>query len=261
MKNKKGLYILAVCVFAFALFVLFRNNTHSFKRLSASVTPEEEKNLIIEKAEKYINDNIEQYDGKSEIRVKDLIINSYLNEEEAKDVTKDLYEEETRIFFTVNNNKLEDIYLKDELFSKLFKCSDVCYINNDNYIYYNNDLYQILRVDSGGNVYIVNNEPKTVNTRNIDKIMRNKYNELDKKVSNSVDLISLNDIRNSEFLKVEKDMLLSSPAGYNIYSVATNETKAIDVDEVDAMFVIKILNTVNYKSGNGTSFNPYIISE
>ena len=91
--------------------------------------------------------------------------------------------------------------------------------------------------------------------------MRNKYNELDKKVSNSVDLISLNDIRNSEFLKVEKDMLLSSPAGYNIYSVATNETKAIDVDEVDTMFVIKILNTVNYKSGNGTSFNPYIISE
>ena len=99
MKNKKGLYILAVCVFAFALFVLFRNNTHSFKRLSASVTPEEEKNLIIEKAEKYINDNIDQYDGKSEIRVKDLIINNYLNEEEAKDVTKDLYEEEKDILW------------------------------------------------------------------------------------------------------------------------------------------------------------------
>lgn len=261
MKNKKGLYILAVCVFAFTLFMLFRSNTQSFKRLSASVTPEEEKNLIIEKAKEYISNNIDKFDGESEIRVKDLIINNYLNEEEAKDVTKDLYEEDTRIFFTVKNDKVEDIYLKDELFNKLFKCSDICYINNDNYIYYNNDIYQILKVDSSGSVYIVSNETKVVNTDNINKIIKNKYNELDKRISNNIDLISLNDINNSEFLKIEKDMLLSSPTGYKIYSVATSEIRDVNVSEIDTMFVIKILNTVNYKAGNGTRFNPYIISE
>ena len=56
-------------------------------------------------------------------------------------------------------------------------------------------------------------------------------------------------------------MLLSSPTGYKIYSVATSEIRDVNVSEIDTMFVIKILNTVNYKAGNGTRFNPYIISE
>ena len=263
MKNKKiYVYLFMVFIFALALFMLFRTNTQSFRRLSASVSPEEEKNIIIEKSEKYISDNITNYDGESEIVLKDLIDNDYLTEEEIKEVTKDLYSEETRIFFTVKNNKIEDIYLKDELFSKLFKCSDICYINDsNNYIYYNNDVYQILKVDGTGSVYIVNNETKKVNTGNINQIMRNKYNELDRKISNSVDLISLNDINNSNFIKIEKDVLLSSSSGYKIYNVASRDTRDVDVNEIDTMFVIKLLNTVNYKLGDGTKFNPYIVSE
>lgn len=262
MKDKKiFVYLFMVFIFALALFMLFRTNTQSFRRLSASVSPEEEKNLIIEKAKQYIGDNIDKYNGKGEILLKDLIVNDYFTEEEEKEVTKDLYDEDTRIFFTVTNMEIEDIYLKDELFSKLFKCEDICYINDNNYIYYKNELYQILKVDSSGNIYITNNQTKQVNTKDIDEIVKNKYNELDKKISDSIDLISKNDINNSEFIKVERDILVSSSTNYKIYDIATKSTREIDTTKSDIMFVIKLLNTVNYKMGEGTKFNPYIISE
>ncbi len=261
MKNKKIFtYGSMVLIFGFALFMLFRANTQSFKRLSASVSPEEEKNIIIEKSKQYITDNISNYDGKSEILLRDLIYNNYLNEEEQKEVTKDLYDEDTRIFFEVKNEQIVDIYLKSELFSKLFKCSDVCYINENNYIYYNNNTYQIIKVDSNGNIYITNNEIKEINTRDINNILRNKYYELDKKISNSVDLISQNDINNSTFINPERDTITSSSTGYKIYSV-DNTVREIDVNRADAIFVIKLLNTVNYKMGDGTEFNPYVVSE
>ena len=133
MKDKKALvYVFMAFVFALALFMLFRTNTQSFKRLNAAVSPEEEKNIIIEKAKQYIMDNIEKFDGDSEILLRDLIVNEYLTDEETEEVTKDLYDEDTRIFFTVKKSKIEDIYLKDELFSKLFVCSNICYINDEN---------------------------------------------------------------------------------------------------------------------------------
>jgi len=261
MKNKKLLLYLSVaCVFAVTLFMLFRANTQSFKRLTASVSPEEEKNIIIEKSKLYISDNIDNFDGESEILLRDLINNNYLTEEEKNDVTRDLYDEDTRIFFTVKNSRIEDVYLKDELFSKIFKCNDICYINENNYIYYNNDTYQILKVDSNGNIYITNNEYKEISTKDINSILRNKYNELDKNISNTVDLISQNDINNS-FINPERDILVSSSAGYKIYSVIDNTIKDINVDKVDAIFVIKLLNTVNYKLGDGSRFNPYVVTE
>ena len=202
MNNKKVfVYLFMVFVFALALFMLFSTNARSFKKLSASVSPEEEKNIIIEKAKKYIEDNIDRFDGESEIVLNDLITNEYLDDKEVEEVTKDLYDEDTRIFFTVKDSKIEDIYLKDELFSKLFKCSDICYIEDNNYIYYNNDSYRIIKVDFTGSVYITNNEVKRIDASNIDQIIRNKYSELDRKISNSVDLISQNDINNSKFIK------------------------------------------------------------
>lgn len=261
--NKKiFVYLFMVFIFALALFMLFRTNTTSFKRLSASVSPEEEKNIIIEKARLYIMDHIDKYDGKDEIKVKDLIVYEYLTKEETEEVTKDLYNEETRIFFNVDKYNITDIYLKDELFSKLFKCNDVCYINDENnYIYYNNEQYQILRTDSNGNVYIVNNQTKKINTSNIETVLKNKYNDLEKNISDGIDLITLDDIESSNFLKINKDVLVSSSTGYKIYSVDYKELYDVDVTSVDTMFVIKLLNTVNYKMGAGTKFDPYVVSE
>ena len=108
---------------------------------------------------------------------------------------------------------------------------------------------------------LFSNETKKINTTNIEQIIKNKYNELDRKISNSVDFVSLNDINNSKFLKIEDDMLISSATGYKMYNVNLNETRDVDVPEADSMFVIKLLNTVNYKLGNGTKFNPYVVSE
>ena len=57
-KKKVLVYGFMVGVFALALFMLFKSNVPSFKGLSASVSPEEEKNIIMEAAKKYINNNI-----------------------------------------------------------------------------------------------------------------------------------------------------------------------------------------------------------
>ena len=32
-------------------------------------------------------------------------------------------------------------------------------------------------------------------------------------------------------------------------------------NDADTIFVIRLLNTINYKMGEGTEFNPYIVSE
>ena len=263
MKDRKIFtYLCVAFAFALALFMLFKANTQSFKSLSASVSPEEEKNLILDKSKEYIQNNINKYDGESEITLKELIINDYFTEEETKEVTKDLYDEDTRIYFVVKDSKIEDIYLKNELFSKLFRCSEICYINDENnYIYYNNDTYRIIKVDSSGSVYITNNEVKEINTDNIVQVIRNKYSELDKKISNTVDLISQNDINNSNFINPEKDMMVSSSTGYKIYDNINNTTRDIDVSKADIIFVIKLLNTVNYKMGDGSKFDPYIVTE
>ena len=50
MKDKKiFMYLSMAFIFALALFMLFKTNTQSFKRLSAAVSPEEEKNIILQK--------------------------------------------------------------------------------------------------------------------------------------------------------------------------------------------------------------------
>ena len=262
MKKKNIIiYLVMLIIFGLALFMLFRTNLQSFRRLNASVSPEEEKNIILEASKKYIEDNIYKFDGDSEITLKDIIINEYLSEEEIEEVTKDLYNESTRILFNVSDGKITDIYIKSELFSKLFKCADVCYLDNNNYIYYNNDLYRILKVDANGNVYIISNELEKIRTDQIDIILRNKQNALDKKISDNIDLISPSDIKESPFIDVENDVLVNTNLGYKIYDISSSNTIEIDKESSYTMYIIKLLNTINYEKGDGTKFNPYVISE
>ena len=61
VKKKLLVYGFMVGIFALALFMLFRSNTPSFRGLSASVSPEEEKSLILDAARKYIDDRIKEF--------------------------------------------------------------------------------------------------------------------------------------------------------------------------------------------------------
>ena len=265
MEKKKILvYGFMIGVFALALFMLFSSNTPSFKGLSASVSPEEEKNIIMEAAKKYIADNISNYSGDDEITIKDLIDNKYLVGDEINIVTNDLYDVNTRVYFKVVNNDIKDIYMKSELFKKLFKCDNICYITEDKYIYHDNDVYKILKVDSNGNTYIINTDSilDGVNYNNIKNNISNKLLNSDKGLVESIGIISKTDIDSTKIIEIENNIFVETSVGYKMFDITKNDL--VDINEqtnADLIFVVKLKNTINYELGDGTKFNPYVVSE
>lgn len=261
-KKKMLVYGFMVGIFALALFMLFKSNVPSFKGLSASISPEEEKNIIMEAAKKYINDNISGYDGNSEIKIQDLIDNNYLVGDEVNAVTNDLYDKDTRIFFTVANNTIKDIYMKSEMFRKLFKCDNVCYLEETKYIYHENKLYKILKVDSNGNTYIVNTDTEKNTLSSATNIINNKLKNSNKGLVESISLLSKTDIENTKLLEIENNTFVETSVGYKVFDVARNDIEdADDNTNADIILVVKLKDTINYEIGDGTKFNPYVVSE
>lgn len=260
-KKKILVYGFMIGVFALALFMLFRSNTPSFKGLSASVSPEEEKNIIMEAAKKYINDNIEDYSGETSITIKDLIDNNYLIGDEVNAVTNDLYDKDTRVFFKVNNNTIQDIYMKSEMFRKLFKCDNICYLEEDKYIYHENKLYKILKVDSNGNTYIINTDIEKSNINSIQNVISSKLNNSNKGLVESISLLSKTDLESSKLINIENNMLIETSVGYKMYDINTGGIIDADSKTMDAILVVKLKDTINYEIGDGTKFNPYVVSE
>lgn len=261
-KKKILVYGFMVGIFALALFMLFRSNTPSFKGLSASVSPEEEKNIIMEAAKKYINDNISNYNGDAEITIQDLIDNRYLAGDEINTVTNDLYDVDTRVYFKVTNNSIQDIYMKSELFRKLFKCDNICYLEDNKYIYHEGKVYKILKVDSNGNTYIINTEIETENYKNIKNTINAKFINSNRGLVESISLLSKTDIENSKILDMEDNTFVETSVGYKLYNINNKEiVDASDNDNASIIMVVKLINTINYELGEGTKFNPYAVSE
>ena len=261
-KKKIIVYAFMIGVFALALFMLLNSNAPNFRGLSASVSPEEEKNIIMEAAKKYVNDNISSYDGESEITIQDLIDNSYLVGDEVNIVTNDLYDVNTRVFFKVANDEIKDIYMKSEMFKKLFKCDNICYLTEDKYIYYENSLYKILKVDSNGNVYIINEESKQVIANTINSIINNKKTNSNKGLVESISLLEKTDIDNTKLIEIENNTFVETSVGYKLYNINVNDIVDIDNSTTgELIMVIKLKDTINYEHGDGSKFNPYAVSE
>ena len=261
-KKKIFVYVFMVGVFALALFMLFKSNTPSFRGLSASVSPEEEKNIILEAAKKYVNDNIYDFDGDTQITIKDLIENSYLVGDEINIVTNDLYDEDTRIFLKVANNEIKDIYMKSEMFKKLFNCDNICYMTEDKYIYHENSIYKILKIDSNGNTYIINTDTESANINNLKTYIANKLNNSNKGLVDSISLLSKTDFENTKLLQLEDNTFVETSLGYKMYDINSNEiVDTNDSSKADVILVIKLKDTINYELGDGTKFNPYVVSE
>lgn len=263
MKKKQILvYGFMVFIFGLALFMLLRSNTPSFRVLSASVSPEEEKSIILEAAKKYIDKNIEKYSGLSEITIQELIDNEYLSGDEVNIVTNDLYDVNTRVFFKVANKELVDVYMKSELFKKLFKCNGVCYFDEDKYIYYNNEAYKLLKVDSSGNTYIISDSSDSIYIDNVKTNITNKYNNSNKHLVDSISLLNNSDLINSKLIKINDNTFIETSSGIKMYDITKDDI--VDVSgnvNANIIYVIKLANTINYELGDGSRFNPYIISE
>lgn len=261
-KKKVLIYCFMIGVFALALYMLFSSNTPSFKGLSASISPEEEKNIIMEAAKKYVNDNIRDFSGDSQITIKDLIDNKYLMGDEINDVTNDLYDEKTVVYFKVVNNEIKDIYMKSEMFRKLFKCDNICYMTEDKYIYHENKLYKILKVDSNGNTYIINNDTEMANSNSIKSLVVTRLNNSNKGLVESISVLSKTDIESTKLIEIERNTFIETSLGYKLFDINTDRIEDFDGDiNAEIILVVKLKNTINYELGEGSKFNPYVVSE
>lgn len=253
--------VLLICS-VLILLVLVLSNTKNFSSLlKASVSgSSEETNEIIIAARSMALDNIDSLKESNVITIKDLIKNKYLTGDEINPSTNEKYDENTRIYIIVKNGQLEDIYLSGELFRNTLSCEDVCYIQDRNYIEFNNDTYRILKIDKEGNIYIYNNDIKKVDKNDIDKTIKNKFNSF-----NNSNIVNVINISKDDLLKgnvdIEENIVVSTSEGYKIYNVDTNEVEEISNGKVNIFPIIVLDKDITYVLGDGSKFNPFILGE
>ena len=199
--------------------------------------------------------------NESVITIKDLISNKYLTGSEIDPVTNQEYDEKTRIVIKVKDNKVEDIYLTNVPFKNILSCKDVCYMDFDNYLSYDNDIYRIIKIDSQGLIYITNGETKTVNKNDISTYLKNEYNSSEKSIVSTVVSVSNTDIEKSNTINIDNNIAVNTSSGYKLYNINNNTIEDITVEKVDIIPVIVLKDSIIYEKGDGSKFDPYILGE
>ena len=262
MSKKKMIpYLVIVTIFSSVLFFVFYNNSLKMtnKSIGATVTPiASDDTILINAAKVMFSENKDIYEGKVEIIVKDLIDNNYLSKDEINPLSNVPYSENIRIFATVNNGNVSDIYVKNEFFRNAYSCESVCYIDND-YIIYDNSVYRVLKVDSDGYTYITNTEVVEVYKDNIDSKLKYVYNKADKSIVKSVVSITNSDLE-SNIIDNDKNLFVNTSLGYRLYDSNINDIVSVENIKSNLMVVIILRNDVTYELGDGSKVNPYVVT-
>ena len=260
-KKRLCLFVFLGTIFVTSLgIVLSRNNINFSGLLNASVAVKEDNTDVIESAKRMILDNIDKYDGEVSITINDLIKNKYLSIEELEK-NNTIYSDDTRVIIIVKNGRIIDTYIKNNLFRNVYSCEDLCYLNDDNYIAYNNDIYRIIKIDQNGYLYITNGDIKKLKNNNINKELRRIYNNLDKSITDNVVSLSENDINNYK-IDIQRDIIINTNSGYKKYNSINEQIE--DISTVENSYIIPVIilkNNLSYEMGTGSKFNPYILSK
>ena len=263
MKTKNlFVYLFFVIVFSTMLFFLFYNNTLKMNSsLGAAVTPVAEDDTVLLNADKkMVNENIDDFEGEKTITVKDLIESKYMTGEEINPLTDEIYDYDIRIISFVENGEVKDIYIKPEPFKNVFNCTELCYINDNNYITFNNEVYQIIKVDSEGHVYITAADKIFINKDNIDKRLKSLYYSYDKKMVKDVITVSYKDIESSDIINGEEDLFVNTSYGYQLYNSISTNIEEVGNIKSNLIPVIILNNDITYENGDGSKFKPYVVN-
>lgn len=258
MKNKvTWIYVGIAFIFVSMFLIMAVNGRINFKSLGASVsTSNEQENIVITATRKMVEENIDNYDGEVVITVKELISNNYLSKE---DLTKDINKND-RVIIIVENKEIKDIYIKSDILYNKYKCKDVCYYNEQNYVAFNNDVYRIIKTDNEGYIYITNNKIDNVNYNNIKSYLKKEYNKFDKDIVEKVITLSVDDINNSDIIELEDNVYVFNNNDYQVYNIVDKTISTENITESNILPII-VLKDVTYEIGNGTEFNPYVIEK
>ena len=260
-KKRLCLFVFLGTIFVTSLgIVLSRNNINFSGLLNASVAVKEDNTDVIESAKRMVLDNISKYNGEVSVTINDLIKNKYLSIEELEK-NNTIYSDDTRVIIIVKNGRIIDTYIKNNLFRNVYSCEDLCYLNDDNYIAYNNDIYRIIKIDQNGYLYITNGDIKKLKNNNINKELRRIYNNLDKSITDNVVSLSENDINNYK-IDIQRDIIINTNSGYKKYNSINEQIE--DISTVENSYIIPVIilkNNLSYEMGTGSKFNPYILSK
>lgn len=259
MKNKTIYIYIFIIVFLLSVifFMIFSDEINS-RFLGASISNvSESDNIVIQAAENMIYDNIDDYDGENTITISDLIKRKYLKEKELNSKI----DKKTRIIFTVEKGKIIDIYLKNRLFTDKFSCLETCYINEKKYVAFNNDIYMIMKIDKEKNVYITKGSTKIVNYDDIDSEIKKLTNKFDKNIVLSVINVSYNDIKNSNILDIDNNLYIKNNNEYQIYNFISKKFEKANDSKAGIIPIVVLKSDITYEMGDGSKFNPYIISK
>lgn len=247
----------------FLLGLTFFNDKIDFNNLlKASVAESSlENNEVIEAARKMAEKNINEINGEVVYTIKDLVRNKYLTGNEIDPVTNEEYKEDTRVIVKVNNKKIEDIYISNILFKNKYNCKEVCYLDFDNYVYFNNNTYRILKIDGQGYIYITNQKIKKTSKDNIDFYLKNLKNSFTNSMVSNVTSLTDKDIEKSNMIELQDNVVVNTTSGYKIYNIDNNSVSEISENKVTIYPVIVLKNNLIYEKGDGTKFDPFVIVE
>ena len=260
MKNNSVLiYSVLGVFFAVVMFMFFYNNRLDLSKVanaSASIpTNKEDDNKIIIQSKRMINENIEKYNGEVIITVKDLIRNNYLTNEE---IVQDNIDENARVVAYIKNNNIEDIFIKNDLFKNIFSCDSVCYLNSNNYITFDNKVYQILKIDQQGNLYITDFKSRKVYNKNIEDSLKKYSFEIKDDTVKTIVSITTEDIIYSNF-EIEDNLFVNSNSGYKYYNYIRETVENINGRSAKIIPVLELDSELSYEQGQGTKFNPFVL--
>lgn len=252
---------LIICSILLLTFVILTGSKNLTSVLNASVTgSSEETNEVIIAARNMALDNMDKLKESNVITIRDLIEEKYLTGDEINPSTNQKYDEDTRVIILTKNGELEDIFISGDLFRNVLSCKDICYIQDRNYLEFNNDTYRILKIDQEGNVYIYNDDIKKTKKDNIDNTIKNIYNSYNKNSVVNVVSLSEEDILKGN-LSIEDNIVVKTNNGYKLYNIDTNSIEDINTKDVYVFPLIVLNKDTTYVLGDGSKFNPFILDE
>lgn len=282
MKNKKTIVNVILLTFTFIIGISI-----VYPEISNIIETSNEDNFNSIKADifksaknKYNSDESKSDDEYKIYKISDLIKEGYIT----KDSIKKGYNEDSKVLITKENNKIKYYYINGDTLLNIIKNrkKDEVYIDNEDYLYigesssnyisFNQEIYRIIKIDSKGYTYIIkdlcNNDVKM---NNIDEYLSSYYNDnytnkVKQLIDGNISVIDYNTynktIKNDKtYINSSKDMWIKKDDSYKI--IATDTSQIINSKTNDSACIkiyLKLKNTSFIEKGDGSQFNPYVIS-
>lgn len=282
MKNKMMIVNIVLLVFTFIIGISI-----IYPKISNIIENKEEDNFNLVKADifksakdKYNSDISNSNEDYKIYKVSDLIEEGYIT----KDSAPEGYSDDSKVLITNENGQIKYYYINGDTLLNIIKNKEnndvyqdngnYLYIgeNSSNYISFNQEIYRIIMIDSKGYVYIIKDLcDNNVRKDKIDEYLSSYYNDnYTKKIKELIDgSISIIDYdiynktisNNRTYINSSKDMWIKKDDDYKIIATDTSEIiNSTNSNYACIKIYLKLKNTSFIEKGDGSQFNPYVVS-